>query len=214
MLETYTFSPYLMLYIGAIIQSLMLASWVIAPQNFKTENPKLALIYEFFMKLGFVTTFLFGIVFLDTAIFWLANQWIYADWRFQLPTVILLLILGFQYVFGSFFVNPKLSDLLYGIGAIVAILIYLHFIVPLGRLRTTVVQFVGVLIVLMVVYLLLWGILSYLDRKSRFSGKNRELWDITEKAQQIFSRKFNLVLYIIILMEVWLKLFGSSLFIW
>ncbi|MGV9200367.1 MAG: hypothetical protein ACOC44_00615 [Promethearchaeia archaeon] len=216
MIETYTFAPYLMLYFAAIIQTFIMVSFIVAPQNYEAKNEVVKIVHGFFMHFGFTFMFLFGAVFLDTALAWLFGQWVYADWRFQLPAVIFLLLLGIQYVVGSLFINPRISTFIYSICAIVAILLGIHVYIPSINLRTSVVDFLGLLILLQIIYLVMWGINTYLDSKERFSWKqkNRALWDISEQFQSIFSRRLNIIIWIIVMVEVWLKLFGSSIFIW
>ncbi|MFO8018083.1 MAG: hypothetical protein R6U96_05565 [Promethearchaeia archaeon] len=216
MIETFTFAPYLMLYFAAIIQTFVMISFIVAPQNYKAQNKFVRIVHSFFMHFGFTFMFLFGVVFLDTALAWLFGQWMYADWRYQLPAVLFILFLGIQYVIGSMFINPRISTLIYSICAILVILLGIHIYIPSMDLWTSVVNFLRILILLQIIYLLIWGINTYLDSRERLSWKekNKKLWDISPKFHEIFSRGLNIIIWIIMMVEVWLKLFGSSLFIW
>lgn len=214
MIETYTFAPYLMLYFAAIIQTFIVVSFIVAPQNYKAKNKIVEIIHSFFMHLGFTFMFLFGILFIDTALAWLFGQWVYADWRFQLPAVLLILIMGIQYVVGSMFVNPRISTFIYSVVAIIVVLLGIHVYIPSMDLRASVVNFLMLLFILQGIYLLIWVIDIILDEKTAWEEKNKDLWDVSPQFQNIFTRGFNIIIWIIMLVEVWLKLFGSSLFIW
>jgi hypothetical protein len=203
-----------MLYFAAIIQTFIVVSFVVAPQNYKAENKIVKIIHSFFMHFGFTFMFLFGIIFLDTALAWIFGQWVYADWRFQLPAVLFILVLGIQFVIGSMFINPRISTLLYSIVAIIVILIGIHVYIPSMNLRASVVDFLMWLFILQGIYLAIWAINTVLDEKTDWEEKNKELWDISPQFQRVFNRGVNLVIWIVMLVEVWLKLFGSSILIW
>ena len=210
MWETYSFSPTVSVLFAGIFQTLLLISYVLAPQNFKTKNRKLQGSHTFFMHLFFCLYFLFGIIFFDAAILWLMGQWMYSDWRFQLPAVILILIIGIQYIVGSMFINPKLGNLIFAICSIVVVLLMIHVIIPLMTLWEGTYLILRIFFFLLIFYI----ILNYYMYKKNPEKITRELWDWTKKFQKIFSRKFNIILFCILMVEVWLKLFGTSLFIW
>ena len=113
MLPIFTFLPLVTLLFAAIFQMAMVIGFVLAPDDYTTDKRGKNAAYNIFMQLGFGTFFLFGVFFIDTAVFWLLGQYTYADWMFELPAVILLLIVGVQYLVGAWLVNPTKFDLIF-----------------------------------------------------------------------------------------------------
>lgn len=172
-------------------------------------------IHDVLMVLGFGLCFFFGLVFIDTSISWLAGQWTYADWRFQMPSVLLCLVVGVQYVVGSFLVKPKISDIVFVVisGIIMGILV--HGYTLTNDLRHSMTVIVIGMLILIFCYLGIWALDKYLESKSEsWRNKNKTLWDIRASFKKIFNRKVNVILWAVLIVEIYLKVLGSSLFIW
>lgn len=215
MIDTYSFSPYFALYFGLILHCFLMMEVVFFPNNYKGSKDWKNYLYDAFMHVGFGLFFLFGIIFFDTGIIWILGQWTYADWRFQLPAVILVTIIGFQYIVGTMLVNPKISDLIYFISSSITMFYFLHIYTIGKNLRYAIVFLLQIMVVLLVIYVLLWGIDFLLEKRNPlWRKKNKYLWDISDQFKKIFNRKVNLILWILLAIEALLKLTGSSLFIW
>ncbi len=211
MIRLYTFSPNFTLWFAAIFQSLMMVVFVIVPKEHKSDKKA----FEFAQNFGLGLYFLFGLIFLDTGICWLAGQWMYADWRFQLPSVILLIIIGIQYCFSAMLIKPRITDLIFFAVAspIVLSLIHIHLTL-VDDLKDGVIYVLGIILVLQVVYVIFWGLNRFIDKKPSRKDKKKYLWDFSKQFRRIFNRTSNIVLWAVMMTEALLKLVGSSLFIW
>jgi len=212
MYNTFSWSPYLIAYIVFVIQTFIVASYVWFSKDYEPPQKGLwALGYRFWKHLFYGFYFTFGVIVMDTALMWCLGQWTYRDWSFQLPSVILGLVLGIQYLIATILKKPTKIDLGYAITVILTILLLNHLYIPRpGRMVTSSAMFIMVSVALIV-------ILPFIKEIERFSSKNNEppaVYDITNNLHKIFSRKFNIAFWIIATMEAMLKFAGSSLFIW
>ena len=188
----------------------MVIGFILAPNDYTTNKRGKNAAYNIFMQVGFGLYFLFGVFFIDTAVFWLIGQWTLADWQFQLPAVILLLIIGVQYVFGAWLINPTKFDLIF-FGVSVPLLLFLLHIVPgyiITDIEDSLYVTLGIMILMVIIYVII---------KSKMiipqNANPKYKWDITVKYKIIFNRKYNVALYIFLAAESVLKILGSSLFI-
>jgi len=210
MLPIFTFSPYLTLLFATVFQMIMVMGFILAPNDYTTDKRGKNAAYNVFMQVGFGLYFLFGIFFIDTAVFWLIGQWTLADWQFQLPAVILLLIIGVQYVIGAWLINPTKFDLIF-FGISVPLLLILLHIVPgyiITDIENSLYVTLGVMILTVIIYVI---IKSKIILPQNATPKYK--WNITAGYKRIFNRKYNVVLYIFLAAESILKILGSSLLI-
>ncbi|MHA1822176.1 MAG: hypothetical protein ACTSU2_13725 [Promethearchaeota archaeon] len=107
MIHTLSINPFIAIQLAFVIQSFVMFFAVLFPSNFNPEKKISRIVLAFFRYFGFGIATMFGIVLLDASIFWLAGSWTFADWRFQLPSVLLSLYIGLVYT-----LYPILRDLM------------------------------------------------------------------------------------------------------
>jgi len=210
MLKIFTFSPYLTLFFATLFQLIIVIGFILAPKNYAPTTKIKRIEYNVFMQLGFGLYFLFGVFFIDTAIFWLIGQWTWADWMFQLPAVILLLIIGVQYLIGAWLINPTKFDLIYFGFSIPLMLFLIHFMTGyiITNLRLALGIVLGVIILMVLFYTV---VKSKMTLSERTPPKYK--WNYTKQYQKIFNRKYNVILYVFLTAESFCKILGTSLLI-
>lgn len=215
----FTLSPYLSTYMLAGLQVLLLLSRIWFPKDFMPEHRVLRYFYKLFQDIFLGTYFLFGIISLDTAISWLIGSWVYSDWQFQLPSVLLALVIAPQYIIGVGFKKPRVSQLILGLVTVGVIIYLFHFVTPTTGSMIDSFAFVFILLnVISIIYGIAVDLLDIIAHK-RITSINKAadenyLWDISAKFNNFYSIKVNAFLTVIIAGEAMLKIMGSSLFIW
>lgn len=216
MSSVFSMSPYLVTYSSAALLLLFIVSRVWFPKDFVPEHKILRYIYKIFQNIFLGSYFLFGIISLDASILWLFGFWEYTDWMFQLPSVILGLLIAPQFILRIGFEKPKLVDFLLG-ATVISIVVYIfHFNTPEpGSMIGSFINTLTICTVVVIVYRFLLeisGILSDKRKDHKILGK--PLWDISDQLDRIYSFKINIILTIFVSLEASLKMIGSSLFIW
>jgi len=158
------------------------------------------------------------------------GSWTYNDWKFQLPSVIIILIIGIEFELLTLFPKGNLIDILYFIISTLVIVLFIHWWVPMEPvmgpgLETYLPIILGALVL---AYILKDGIKYGVQKKNlrvkglsenipenniNQIGKNwLNLWDAAEKFEKFFNFKFNLICWVIATLQSLLILNGFSLF--
>jgi hypothetical protein len=130
---TYGWAPYLISVVTPILQILLLIRyiwWPSAPDPSDNDYLWKNVLYQLFRGIFRYLYFFVGVLLLDISIFWLLGQWTYADWRFQLPSVILGLLVGGNYCIRILFEKPKVPVLLFALAIIAGQLYFYHWYLP------------------------------------------------------------------------------------
>ena len=195
---------------ATIFHMIMVIAYVVAPEDYVPSTQGIKTAFYSLMQIGFGVFFLFGVLFIDSAIFWLVGQWGYGDWMHQLPSVILVLFVGTQYVLGAMLINPTKFDIIFA-AITVPLALFVTHIVPgylIESVEDSLYLILGLLIALVILYSIIKGRML-IPRNASPAFK----WDITRGYKKIFNRKVNVAMYIVLSAETLLKLLGSSLFI-
>ncbi|MBD3351200.1 MAG: hypothetical protein GF364_06915 [Candidatus Lokiarchaeota archaeon] len=240
MLNIFTVHPYLISLIGAVCQTLRFLARIWLPsedeaQQIEKRNPFiLNVLNQFVNGIGQGLLFLFGVIMFDSALSWILGQWVYTDWRYQLPSVVLGLILGLQFVFDTLLKKPEKLELIFASVLIAGQIYFIHFYSAiLENLKdqfTLALVYLSVLAVCYAIFSTVQYIIRNISKteqkKQKSKNQNQQndsdisrktpkyLWNIEEKYNKIFTLKWDIILLIIITIEAMLKLYGTSLFIW
>ena len=208
MYNTFSWSPYLMAYISFVIQTFVVASYIWFPKDHELpKQPIIAFGYRFWKNFFFSFYFIFGTIMLHSALLWCLGQWTYRDWSFQLPSV----VLGVQYVFGTILKRATKLDIGYAITAILTIILMNHFYIPRP---SRMIESSAVFIMTIVAFIVVYPFVKEMERILHKEKNPDPVFDLTKKLHRIFSRKFNVVFWLIAAAEEMLTFAGTSLFIW
>ena len=110
LIDTLTMNPFIGIQIAAIMQTIYMV--FLAYSHFigtnqlnlkrERENPIIILIKFVYLMLNIIFRALFGllsVLLVDFSAGWLLGAWDYTDWKYQLPSAILSLIIGIQYIY-------------------------------------------------------------------------------------------------------------------
>ncbi len=209
---TFSISPYLTNYFAFVVQTFIVISYIWFSKDFKWPKNKFSQAFlKFFKRFFFALYFFFGILMVDSAVIWISGQYGYADWRFQLPSVLISLILGLQYLITTFWIKPTKFDLGYSITFISVFIGLMRFYLP-GPFNLRFRAEFSIMIAFGIIFLYPMGKFVG-DLISRKKEENRYLWDIGDSMYNLFNRKFNIIFWIIAMIEAMLKFAGSSLFL-
>jgi len=212
---TFAFNPMVIIHICAIIQTGLLVCFILIPENFTPKEKKKGMVLEFIMSLGSGALVIFGILFVDTALLWLFGNWSMTDWRFQLPSVIIILFLGLEYIIFTLFRRGNLLDILFCGIAVATIVVFLHWWVPLdalmgSKLKKDLPMIIGVLFG---VYMLISVIkITIKQKKSRAEEEIKYLWDIRKQLRYVYNRKINILFWLLAVVQSMLMFYGYSIF--
>jgi hypothetical protein len=219
MFDIFTMSPYIAGIGVAVCNTLIILSKIWFPSGYFPPNKKLLSKYLFLQDLFRTIFFFFGVIFINIGVFWLSGQWIYADWAYQLPNVILGLIGGIQYVVGSLFLKPKKIELIFGIGLFAYIFCTLNLLI----LGPTNLEYEMIFVfvidnILMIVYALVKALMrkksEKLSPQSSQVTDGKPIWDISRKYNRVFNNKVIYIMWILASINVMLSFNGASIFGW
>lgn len=208
--------PYLPGMLAFLLLTFVLITYVWTPNGIPEKlqtNP----IFRALKSMIYIFYFGFGVIFMDTVGVWTSGVFGFADWRYQLTSIIFCLIIGLQFLFGTWLARPRKITLIYGIIIAMVVPYYIHYYIPnQERLRTATM---GLFVILAIFIAIAWagGLieeLSWRKKAAAIDRANTYLWDFSSRLKQIFSRKVNLILWIIMLIDTAFKFYGGSLLIW
>ncbi|MBD3185437.1 hypothetical protein GF325_01305 [Candidatus Bathyarchaeota archaeon] len=217
MIGTLTLNPMVGIHILALAQTVFTAIYLVVPANAKPVKKKRQRTLDFFRYFGLGTLSVFGILFMDIGLSWLAGNWTMTDWRFQLPNVILLVFLGMQYILIVLLHGGTILDVAF-ISVVSGIMIvFLHVIIPsevvMGELLEDGLVFLlaipaGIYAVISLVKVLL------IDPRRLDQGESRGSWlswDASEKLKKIYTRWLTVIFWVLTTFQSMLAFYGYSL---
>ncbi|MHA1730308.1 MAG: hypothetical protein ACTSU5_00100 [Promethearchaeota archaeon] len=213
---TLALNPYIGLELALVLQTAYLAFLVAFPEGYEPKSPRFKLLFRLARGLLGVFPAVFGVLFVDIAVTWLLGAWTFVDWPFQLPSVVLLLLLGIQYCAITMFRRGNPFDVAYAVAAVAAFVTFIHWWVP--RFAVMGPQMEGGLPV--VLGALVGGyvavaLLKVATLENPFrDGEGARLkywWDARDFTRKVFSRRVNAVLWLFALVQGMLLYGGYSL---
>ena len=134
MIPIFGFNPFIGLQASALFITMYVVAFVLGvhewwPSLIKASNKVISL-----SALGVEAAIwglygFLGIFCLDIALTWTIGAWTYADWRFHLPTVILLWAIGGFFMRRTYFARFRWSEMAVFGGLFMGYFIFVHFIV-------------------------------------------------------------------------------------
>jgi hypothetical protein len=211
MIRTFALNPFVGIQIAALLQTLLLAGLILGLDQVK-PNGSLGKSLLQGLGSGFYT--IFGLLFLDIAVLWLAGAWTYADWRFQLPSVILILVLGLFYLIKTEFAHGRIINFI--VVALISLILglFLHWWVPRFEVMGLILeQFLGLMVgIFLVVLILLNVMIIVLEQRGSQNFMVKRHWDIEPALKKIYTRKIHIILWLLSVMQAMLTFLGYSLF--
>jgi hypothetical protein len=226
MIRTLSFNPFISIQIAAIMQTIIVASYIFIKKDREQEIPhRMNSLVKIFLKQLVAGIFCFGGIFLfDTAFMWIIGGWGWQDWRYQLPSVILLLIVGIEYVWVSMF-SGKFNwiNFSYVISVFITYEVIMRWYIPtidVMSLRISRVFLPLILISIGVYWLISLGRLvnnivkGHKENKIKNTKEEQrfEFWYLNFIEKKIFSRWLNIIVWILSLIQAMLVFNGYSLF--
>jgi hypothetical protein len=212
MISTLTMNPLIVVQFCAVAQTAIMAILVAVPKDSKPPSKRAATTLEFFERFGYCALGVLAVLFLDTGIAWLVGAWGYADWRYQIPSAILLVVTGVEYVIAGLLKRGSWISLAYLAGSAVTMLLFLHWyaaadVVMGPKLEGGLPIVIGALVGAGV---LVAGVET--ARTTRLEGrKGRLSWDISPVMDRVFNRWTNLVIWVLAVVQGILLFSGYSL---
>ena len=226
------FEPTIALWFCTISHCLFMSFYIFRPKKADMkEHRGQWMIYQ----LGRNFYFLFGFLYVHTAISWLSGVWIYEDIAYQLPAVILVLIMGIYYIVGFMLLKPRLLEIIWVYVGMAFFLIMIHLVLPIvADLR----DWVEITLILLIAMEVLYPIILYASRtlfkkmESEILEKsgekrnelnkgqlliyylNKQLWKKSIDLNKLSMRIFNWTMWALLCVESLFKLFGTSILIW
>ena len=225
MIGTLSFNPFVGIQIAAILQTLIVAFYIFVKKDPEQRNPLNIKPYvKSFLKQLVSGIYCFGGIFLfDIAFMWIIGGWGWQDWRYQLPSVILLLFMGIEYIWVSMF-SEKFNwiNLIYVIAVFITYEVIMRWYVPaieVMSLRLSIVFLPLVLVSIGVYWLISIARLVYsivIDRRDEKIEnteveRRSEFWQLNPIEKKIFSRWLNIVVWILSVIQAMLVFNGYSL---
>ncbi|MHA1700294.1 MAG: hypothetical protein ACTSWN_15735 [Promethearchaeota archaeon] len=222
MIKTLTINPMIGIFIAAITQTVFLTVTLISSlqkEKIKRFKPHQKKVFDFFQFFGIGTMYNFGFLFVDIGGSWLLGNWSMSDWQFQFPSVILLILIGLEYVLILFMHKSSILDVIFGAISAITTIIFIHWWVPshgavMGEpLKKYFPLIIGVLIGIYV-FIGLFKALILEKKDQNRKEKHKKLpitWNNTEKLKKIFNIKVNLILWALVVIQNMLILHGLSI---
>ncbi len=214
MVNTFAFNPMFLIHICAFIQTVYMVFLILLPNNFTPETKTKKGVFKIFIGLGEGSSIVFGIIFIDTAILWLFGNWSMADWRFQLPSVIVLLFLGLAYVIVPLFSRGNLLDMIFCGAAVTGVLVFLHWWIPSIAVMGPKMEvgFPIIVSVLIGAYVLVFMFKKPHQQKVETKENETEFfWDIQKELRYVFNRKVHFIFWILAVVQSMLAFYGYSI---
>jgi len=228
----FAFEPTIALWFCTLSHCLFMSIYIFRPKKVDMkEHRGIWITYQ----LGRNFFFLFGFLYLHTAISWLSGVWIYEDIAYQLPAVILILIMGIYYIGGFMLLKPRMLEIIWIHVGMAYFLIMIHLVLPIVvNLRDWVeITLIGLILMELLYPIILFGsrtIFKKMERETiENSGEerkdlkkgyllinflNKQLWKKSIDLNNLAMRLFNWIMWSLLCLESLLKLFGTSIIIW
>jgi hypothetical protein len=218
MIHTFAFNPFIGMIIAVFshIPFLIVLIFTQVPYFHKESKlplPTPNLLFRLLTGLFFGLFIVLSLLLFDIGLSWIFGAWTYADWRFQLPSVILILLIATNFIGWIVFRKFSVFDLLYVVIASIVLIIFLHIAVPSNPVMgiTLEAMIIPVLLVLIVSYIPLYLIKTKKISINSFKDLVKTVeFDIRKKI--LFSPLVNFLVWILATAQTLLILTGYSLF--
>jgi hypothetical protein len=212
---TLTLNPLIMIQICAVAQTFITAVLAIVPKDGKPPSEKAAVALVFFKTFGFSAAGVLGVLFLDTGIAWLAGTWGFSDWRFQLPSAVLLVVAGGQYIVAGLLKRGTWVSIAYLASVVVTMLLFMHWWVPTFVVMGSILEG-GLPVVLGILIGLGAPVAAFqafqVNQKSHLVTREQKLaWDVETRLAPFCNRWSNLVIWVLVVIQGILIFSGYSL---
>ena len=212
MTYTLTLNPLIFVQFAAVAQTAIMAIIVAAPKDAKPLSRQAAATLDFFKVFGYCAASVFAVLFVDTGIAWLAGAWGYADWKYQLPSALLLVVVGVEYLVAGLLKRGSWVSVAYIAGIAATLLLFLHGWVPSFVVMGPTLE--GVLPVILGALVGAGALVAGIEagRLGRLHERKwRGTWDVSPVVDRIFNKWTNLVIWILAVAQGILIFSGYSL---
>ncbi|MHA1683750.1 MAG: hypothetical protein ACTSUE_22620 [Promethearchaeota archaeon] len=217
MIHTLSLNPMVGIHILALVQTIFFAIYATVPKNAQPRRKMGKRTLSFFRHLGIGALSTAGVLFVDMGLMWFFGGWTLADWRFQLPSVILLIIVGLQYILAAALIKGTVIDLGFIAGVATLFIWVIHISLPANDVMGEFIKDMAPYLfgAPIVVYLAIAAIKAYFIERRMESNEHKRMarftWDYGEKIKKFYGRKTNLVLWILAVTQSFLAFFGYSI---
>jgi len=222
MLEIFSFTPWIISFAAALVQSLIMLGCIWFPKDYRPDNGVKKVFYSIFGSLFKGIFGFFGLLMFDTAIMWCLGQFGFENWAYMLPNVIIGLVLGLYYFIRVFLHKPNLLQLVYIIIATIYLLYRIHIVIALApSMRRSLMAVANELIILLVIFMTMEITFLLVANKLENAKKRKSklellvipLWDLTLQLDKVFSRKAHIGLWGFAVVQALCVFFGTSILI-
>lgn len=208
----FTFSPYIIPLAIGVMQIFRLFGYITPVKNQTQKGPlKIAFEKHFQPLIEFIYMF-FGFLILDIAVIWICGNWTYSDWRFQLPAVLLGIIIGPIYLWRGIAIKPNVISLIikfcFFVGLIYLIQIELYNV---NRLRSdfgSIFKWIGIIFV---IYWISEIVIHKIEEKGKKIKIFLILWDSSIQYMKWNTFRLDIIVYTIALILAVLNFESLSL---
>lgn len=211
-----TLNPFIAIQIAAVMHTGLMVVLVLQLESLQPRKSSTIFLYKYLKKTIKGIYGIFGFLLIDISVTWFSGVWTYLDWRFQMPSAILSLIIGVEYFIYAFYRKGVHINIIFSILVIIAFSLSIHWLFsteevmgPLieEQLPIIIITFIGIY-----AYITLMITLIFEKRKERNNAnKILDIWDISEVVDRIFSKKFNPILWILATLQAILTFSGYSI---
>jgi hypothetical protein len=218
MIEIFSFTPWIISFAIALVQTLMILGYIWFPKDYRPDSGVKKVFYVIFGGIFKGVFGYFGILMVDTSIIWCLGQFGFEYWNYMLPNVILGILYGTYYVIRVFFSKPNVIQLGYFIISAGFLLYRIHIVIAEApSMRRSLIAVIDVFITLIVILILMEVVVTWLNERFQNKGKWKiayaPLWDLTPRLNAVFSRKTNLVLWVFSVIQALCVFYGTSILI-
>jgi hypothetical protein len=210
-IETFSLSPYIGAMMGLLGHFLLLiyAIWL---KKYEAE-PKIIenKLWKYFKGIFHLCYMFLSILMIDLSIFWLFGQWIYDDWQYQLPSVLISLIFGIQYLWGALFRSLSRYKIIIFSYLAISTMIIMHWYIPQNMPVKQSFEAISFPIFSALAIISLFALIGL--KYSKIYHFEKELANFSNGYEKIFTEIYNWICFFIVLLEVWAKLRGTSIFV-
>lgn len=220
-MTAYTFNPMVMMFVMSLVHTGVVATMVALPPGFVPGKPAAVPGYRLARQWGLGVLALAGIILADAGTGWFWGGWSLADWRFQGPSVALLILVGIIYI-AAFLREASILDVAFVASAAGAYAVIVHWWVALEVMMADRLAS-GVIGWLVIAGLAAGAIAAAKVRVLRAGGgdsrRRLELlagraWDRTATVNRVFSRKAIVMTWALATLQAILAFNGFSLLAW
>lgn len=220
MIRTLSINPYIGIELAMILQTALLIHLVLREKGFEYKIKLFESINIFWKEFFSGLYIIFGFLFIDIAVWWLIGSWTWMDWRIQLPSVILILIIGVEYVYLAAFQKRDWARIGLFVVTAIVLSLFIHWWVPIdpvmvNRMKDGIYYAIGVLLLITFLIATTRSIIFLKSpRTSKVSDENSEMSE-TIQDQGLDNKKvilFNAVIWVFAFIQAILFFSGYSLF--